>query len=165
MGTSTKLYVSSRWQIEDIKTIIENKFKVEVTVKDCVEISIGMFQFMFTFKQQNRMMSIFSNSETPLGSAIQLNMSYNDDSIIIMETIAGILGGIIQKRDYEETYMMIPGKFIESNALPYFFKRAMLLDKMEDENDLVGLNKYIHEWYDEIKTSRNKMNLFKLEED
>ena len=77
MGTSTKLYVSSRWELEDIKTIIENRFDVKIKVKDCSKTSIGMFQFVFKVGDNYRSMAVFVNHSTPLGVVTYLSLGHN----------------------------------------------------------------------------------------
>ena len=62
MGIDTKTYISKKYKLNDIKTVMERYLKVKVRVESCHETSIGMFVFHFKYKN-NRMMHVHTNSE------------------------------------------------------------------------------------------------------
>ena len=163
MGTDTKLILSKRWELDDIKIVIENYLiKTKVKVIDCNTTSIGLFRFGFKIDKEERMMYVHSDYPTPLGTATLISLGHNEQAIKIMKTIAEVLGGFLLESDCEGNHKSIQGMFSEGNGLSYFFKYAVLHNELKDENDLVGLNKSIHKWHKTTSdTDISRMRLFK----
>jgi hypothetical protein len=165
MGVDTRLIVSPRWRLEDIKAVMENYLKTEVKVEDCTKTCAGMFRFLFKLGRQDRMMHIHTYTRTPLGSGTELSLGHNEQAVVIMKTIAKVLGGFLLPQDFDNKYEWIEGVFAEEDGLNYFYKYAVLHNELANENDLVGLNESIHKWFDDVTTSRrSKMNLFPRQE-
>ncbi len=165
MGSDTRLYVSSEWELNEIKQVIETRFDTKVKVKDCSKTSIGMFWFSFKTAKANRLMSIFTNTKTPIGNVTQLGLGTDEESIHIMTKIAKVLGGMLQENDCgdssETRLQQFQGLFSEQNGISYFYKHAILSGDITNENDLVGLNESIHKWYKRVNPrGGNDMILF-----
>lgn len=164
MGEDTKLLISNRWVLDEVKTVIEKYLKTEVKVKSCHITSIGMFKFNFKVNNHARTMYVHSNYNTPIGTGTYLSLGHNDEAVNIMRTIANVLGGFLLENDCDGDYEHIKGMFSENNGLSYLFKYAVLNNELKDENDLVGLNKSIHQWHKRVKDDISKMNLFEVED-
>lgn len=183
MGATTKLYISKKYSLENLKDVMEchlpldiqarqkksitgkyyvEKFKIEVLSTHDVDF----VQFQFKYKGQFRTMAVFNNTDLAVGNMYELHLGYNDDAVEIMETIAKVFGGLLERNDCgNECIEDIHGMFSENTGLPYFLKYALIHNQLKGVDDLVGLNEAIHKWYDEIKTGdRSKMNLFPRKE-
>lgn len=183
MGAATKLYISKRFELRDIKEVMENhldlkvqsrrkknimkkvyyeKFKIEVLPTH----DVGYVTFNFIYKGHQRNMSVFDNTDLPIKGMYELHLGSNEEAIEIMKTIANVLGGLIEENDCgDKGIYEIHGMLSENNGLPYFIKWAILNNKIKSEDDLVGLNEAIHQWHDEIRDSdRTKMKLFPRQE-
>ena len=130
MSVSTNLYLNQRWGLDDIKVIVERTQEVEVVVRSHHSIGLGYFTMEFG----NRQMHVHSQCNTPIGSAILLSMGADEESHRIFRDIAGVLGGILMKHDYDSNCEMIDGAMNEDNALPYFLKYAIIHDGIDPEN-------------------------------
>ena len=159
MGVCTKLYISNRFTLEDIKTVIENHICKKVKVESCHKTSLGMYTFNF----KERCMYVFTDGGIP--NHYCLSLGHNEEAIEIMKTIANVLGGLFEESDCEGKLEEIQGMFSEADGLSYFLKYAILHNELLNENDLVGLNESIHKWHKDLDHSRIKeMRLFKEEE-
>jgi len=160
MGTDTKLYISQKYELDDIKTVIEKYLKVKVNVKSCHTTAIGMFSFHFKYKT-NRMMYVHQSCER--AGYFLLSLGCNEEAIEIMTKIAEVMGGMVDEDDCDsKSDVEYDGMLSGCNGLSYFLKYAALNNELENENDLVGLNTSIHKWHEGMTNgSKNKMNLFK----
>jgi hypothetical protein len=167
MSIDTHLEISSKWDLEDIRTVMENYLDLKektkrkknslgkfYTIKNKVEIepSIGQpdcYNFFFEIKgskNPRRMFVITNSNENPLGPTTWMSLGSNAEAIMIMHTIAEVLGGQLEENDCNCQLESIKGKVGDHNGLPYFIKYALLNNKMEDEDDLMGLIKCINLW-------------------
>lgn len=154
MTVETILYLSSEWELNDIKTVIEKHLGYDVKVESCHKTSIGFFHFFLSKKEkQSRMMSVFMNSKTPIGSCTQLRLGCDKEAIAIMTKIADVFGGILEEDDCKGKLDMIEGALRDSDGIPYFYKYALIQNKFGDDKygkpdnkDLKGLNRTISEW-------------------
>jgi len=176
MGAVTKLYISRKWELEDIKTVMENYLDLKERKKtinkrpqsykiDVINTSVlEMTQFNFTYNNNLRTMAIFTHSDFA-ENYYGLHLGHNDEAIEIMTKIANVLGGLLESNDCGENGVeKISGMLHEDDGLAYFIKYSILHNELKDENDLIGLNKSIHKWHDNIPNAdRSKMNLFPKE--
>jgi hypothetical protein len=151
MGVDTKLYVNSRWQLEDIVHIIKSKYG-EVTIKSNHDFSIGYFNLFFG----KRMMHVFCNTATPLGAATLLSLGCDDEAHEILKSIAERIGGAFIDNDVDDKCELINGNMWEENALPYFLKYAIVHDGI-DPDDTNALVKSRADWQARID-EHNKGN-------
>jgi len=163
MGIDTVLLLSSRWELDDLKTVVEKWLETKVKVRDCSKTSVGMFYFNFKFAGELRSMCIFVNHVSNLGACTCLSLSHDKQSVEIMTKIAKVFGGFFMENDSVGKYEQIDGMFSEGDGLNYFLKYAIVNNELVDENDLRGLNESIHKWHDRVRTSMKDMKLFPRE--
>jgi len=181
MSQTTKLYISKRFELRDIKEVMENyldlkvqirkkkvaggkyiteKFKIEVVPTQ----DIGFVNFNFIYNNKQRRMAVFSDTDLCIKNLYELHLGYNDDSIEIMTKIAKVFGGLLEENDCgDKGITEIQGMFSENNGLPYFLKYAIIHNQLSNIDDLKSFNEAIYKWHDEIKDSKNTMNLFPRE--
>ena len=145
MSVDTRLYVSDRWELRDIKQVIKTHLGQTVAVKSYHEVALGMFMFDFG----GRSMWVHTHTDTPIGTATMLSLGMNQEAIKIMRTIAGVLGGILEESDCEHQCEMIRGSFWDEDGLPYFLKYAIIHDKINPDN-IEELKTSIEEWHKKI---------------
>jgi hypothetical protein len=160
MSQSTKLLISRRWSVSNIKTVIESYISNYIEIENKNAIAPEMFTATFKYNGEERMMYIHGDVKSPIGDMIQLSLRQDKSSIEIMNIIAKIFGGLIQENDSYENYKMVDGQFDEENGLLYFLKYAILHNEMKDYNDLKGLINCIKEW--EKRIGRNQSNIIGL---
>jgi len=148
MSISTHLFIGNRWTIEDIAKTIQSVRKEQIEkdgkgfkVESCHRTAIGMFQFFF----EGRMMFVHSGSETPLGRFTLLSLGGNNHAIEIMESIANVLGGLLEKNDCDGQLEFIRGKLCDDDGLQYHLKYAIIYNDLEYD-DIEGLRESVDKW-------------------
>jgi hypothetical protein len=146
MSVDTNLYVGNRWELNDIKHIIEREYKTTVRVESNHTTSMGYFNFFFKAGNEERMMHVHTQTETPLGRCTLLSLNHWGKAVEIMRTIADVLGGILEENDCNGNMEMVMGKIYDGDALQYFLKYAVIHDGIEAD-DIQGLKKSIEKWH------------------
>ncbi len=146
MGETTKLYLNSKIELDDIKDVIENHLKVKVDIESCHTISLGMYHFFFEYKTK-RTLTIFAGTDLATRNMIELHLGSNKEAIEIMRKIAEIFGGLLDKNDCNDKGMEeIVGMLDEHDGLPFLLRQAIIENKLKDNDDIKGFKKYIKEW-------------------
>ena len=156
MGIDTRLLISSRWELDDVRTVLKKYLDCDTTLEYCD--ASRSFKMAIDGNGIDRRIFILTNRRTPLGSNTYMSMRSDPQSIKIMRTIADVLGGYLNEEDTNDYYEEIDGMFYDERGLPYFLEYAILNKDLKDVNDLVGLNKSIHDWQKLHHTKT--MNLF-----
>lgn len=183
MGQRTKLYISDKWSLEDVVTVLENwvdlkeKYEYKKTIrkekiKNAYKVKVkstgclGMQHICFNFNNEERLLTYFEQTDLPTKNMHELRLGYDEDAIKIMTTIANVLGGLLEENDCgSEGITEISGLMDENNGLRYFIKWAILNHKVDDVHNLKQLNSAIHGWYDRIDSQgKDLKKLFKKEE-
>lgn len=160
MGVDTHLYVSYRYEVEDIKTVLEKHLGCK-DAKISGTHTPSMFIVGFSFEGVSRSMYIHHTS-LPTGPAIMLSLRHDDQSVRIMKAIGKIIGGVFEDNDCDGKMETIDGTLSDNNGLQYFLKWAVLNNKVPHDT-IRELNQAIHEWHDGFKTGqpdRGKYNLY-----
>lgn len=165
MGVDTKLYISPRWDIDDVKNVIihhvlPDVFQCEEDIDHPVKFHSyenmpGMGSILFC----GRSMYFHWHTNTPLGPAILLSLGHNEQAEQIMETIANVLGGFLVRQDCTETYEMFRGKFWEEDGLTYFLKYAAIHDRHSGgskRTDVEALESSITNWHKTYSQGRER---------
>jgi hypothetical protein len=153
MGVDARLYVSSKWKLDDIKTVIESYLRFKVKIESNHKISPGFFYFhLMRDKKEKRTIAVFMNCNTALGTVTYLSLRSDNEAIGILKKIAEVLGGHLNKQDFDDMFDEIPGMFDKDDGLPYFYKYAVLHNEMLNDNDLKGLNESIKKWQKKYKS-------------
>jgi len=175
MGCDTRLYISSKWRLDDVVEVMENhlhleermvtkkvfnnethkmrkkKVPVKVEVESGHETALGMFQLHFKVQEskyeEGRMMFVHHNTETPLGPCTLLSLGMNDEAIAVMIAIAKVLGGYLEENDCDDKGEMITGDADNrSDGLTYYLKQGIIEGKVGNKDDVEALGKYVEEW-------------------
>lgn len=156
MGVDTHLYISSDWELDEIKIVIEKYLGFKVKVESNHKIRFGYYTFYLTSKKGkvNRMMSIFTNDRTPIGSVTCLKLGFDKEAVEIMTKIAQVIGGFLEAEDSKGDIERIDGMFNPESGLTYFYKYAVINKEVKDDKDLKGLNKSIRKWQKRIYENR-----------
>jgi hypothetical protein len=155
MSICTQLYLNTRWELDDIKTVIERVTGDKVEVKSNHDTSIGFYWFLLTKKK--RQISVFTNNRTPIGSTTYLSMGANDEGHKILKAIAEVFGGIYVDNDCDGKCELINGNIDDGDALAYFLKYAIVDDGIK-KDDLKGFIKSMNQWYDRINKGVNPLD-------
>lgn len=154
MGVDTHLYISNRFEVEDIKTVLESYCKAEkITIINSHIPSMFSVTFEFEGKQQNM---FIHHSHLPTGPVLLLSLGHNEQAIRIMRTIGEAIGGILEENDCNGKMETISGNLSDENGLQYFLKWAILNNRIPC-GTVPELNQAIHDWHDDMKnTDRSK---------
>ena len=149
MGVDTQLYLSTRWEADDIKAVLERTCEKEVDVISHHNISVGFF----TFNVGQRRISVFMNNFTPLGSLTLLSMRADEESHRILKGVARTLGGLFMPYDTDGLCDWIDGGMNDHNGLPYFVKYAIVEDGI-DPHDADELLASMKRWREQMKGAK-----------
>ena len=157
MSVSTHLYVSHRYGVEDVKTVLEKHLHAtDVKIKSAV--APQMFRVTFKINDSNQQIYYHTDGHLPTGPCMLLSLGCNQEAIDIMRGIADVLGSILS--DCEEKLEIIQGDLWEENGLPYFVKWATINGKMS-KGTIRELNEAIREWSNTIhKDTKTKYELY-----
>jgi len=159
MGIDTRLLISSKWELDDVRTVLKKYLECDTTLEYCD--ASRSFKMDIKGNGIDRRIFILTNRRTPLGSNTYMSIRSDPQSIKIMHTIADVLGGYLNEAYTNDYFEGIDGMFYDEEGLPYFLEYAMLNNELKNVNDLVGLNKSIHDW--QKKHHTKTMNLFDVE--
>jgi hypothetical protein len=161
MGVDTHLYISNRFSIEDVKTLLEchldgKDVKIEHT--HTPEMSL----IAFKIGDDSRTMHVH-RSHLPTGPVLLLSMGRNEQAIKIMRTVGKAIGGILEENDCNGTMEVIHGHLSDEDGLQYFLKWAVITNRLTG-GTIKELNQAIHEWHDKIAPSgRGEYGLYPKE--
>jgi len=160
MSVDTKLYISNRYEVSDIKTIMEKHLNIKDARIDFHNHTPQMFTINFTFNKIKRMMFVHTYTKLPTGPCILLSLGANEDATMIMKSIANVIGGLFVENDCSGNMQIISGAASEEDGIDYFLKWSHLNNKIPG-GTIKELNKAIHEWHDDVKgCDIKRMGLF-----
>jgi len=154
MSVDTILYLNSRWELDDIKKVIERTQQTKVVVHSNHDISTGFFNFIFN----DRRMSVFTNHSTPIGTATYLSLGWNSEAVKIMRDIATVFGGVLIEEDSSGNAEFINGNMNDDDKLAYHLKYA-IVDNGIEPDDLQGFIDSMRKWYKEISSSHKTIEV------
>lgn len=148
MGVDTNLWISARWEVDDVRDILIREYgtSVRYTTHDMIPTMVGVH---FSVGKEERMMYFHHSVRTPLGTCHLLSLNFHGLSVEVMRKIAGVLGGLLQENDCNEQYELIEGNMSEGDALPYFIKYAIIHDGANPDS-LADLKETISKWTEKI---------------
>jgi len=170
MGVDTRLYINNRWNLGDIKNVLEHHLKVEkVSIRTALE-NTPCYYVTFMLNENSNLhphatehqditMWVDMRVNTPLGISTMLSFRYHTLSVEILRKIGRVLGGFLQEQDTEEQYEMFDGLFHNEDGLPYFLEYSILHNECNGWS-VKQLNESIHLWHNQVKSNRNRMELF-----
>ena len=145
MGVDTKLYINTKWKLDDIISVIERLWNEKPEINSHHEFAPGYFTL--TFKNHNRMIHCHAYVDTPIGTATLLDMGANDQSHDLFISIAGVLGGLYMDNDCDGDCKMLAGKLWNQDGLQYFLNYAVIHDNIDSHNAVEFLQS-MNNWYD-----------------
>jgi hypothetical protein len=159
MGRDTNLYLNKRWELNDIKAVIERITGESVKVESRHKISIGYF----TFIVKNMGINVFADSHTPIGPATSLMHDLTPEAQQLFKDIANVLGGFYQEDDSVGSYDWINGEVSDDDGLQYFLKYTAIHDGVT-RHDLTGYIIKMSQWYDRVESAKRPHVLSRLQD-
>ena len=154
MGQSAILYLNPKWEMENILTILERAYNEKPKLRWCGENSTGMLWDCFEIIIKERRIFASTRSQTPIGTATHLSIGSNQEGIKILRDIAEVLGGVLQENDCGDNgFEFIDGILSGENGLTFFAKHA-ILEKGIGQDDYVGFNQIVKDWFSRHPKSR-----------
>lgn len=104
MGVDTTLFISNRWNAQDIQQVIEKRFntKVKLHFHDFAPQYISM-QFHLS-GNEDRTLNVFTDSELGGFKGISMSFTSNEEGQEVLQTLAKTFGGFFQKSDCDGDY-------------------------------------------------------------
>ncbi|MFA5937401.1 MAG: hypothetical protein WC822_06025 [Candidatus Paceibacterota bacterium] len=159
MGVDTKVYLNTRWNLDNIKTIIERTQNTKVEIESNHSFAPGYFTF--TLPEKKRIIHVHSYTTTPLGTATLLSMRSDEEGKQILKGIAEVVGGMFMDNDVDGKCDFIMGALTDEDGLGYFVKYALVHNGI-DNHDIKGLLKSMNDWYDRCDSESKPHDLQKL---
>jgi hypothetical protein len=153
MSIDTGLYLSNRWDLDDLKDVIENHLGCPVEIKSTTDSMPSYHIFNFTYKNEYRSLNVHHATMTPLGRfiLITLKQTYGHASEIL-KAIGEVLGGLYYDNDCDMNLEWITGKLDENDKLSYHIKHAITENKAET---LLDVAKSIRKWNKRVCKNSN----------
>ena len=151
MGVDARLLISNRWNLEDIKDILQHHQNIKAKIESKVSIASAYFQLVC---DNGRMINCHYDYQTPLGGGILLSLRSNPQGIEILREIAKVTGGFLNETDIDENYDLIDGLLWEEDGLPYHYKYATTHNEIESNDDIDGLVASVKKWCKRYKQTR-----------
>lgn len=156
MGVDTELYIDNRWELDDIKTVIERIAGENIKVSSYHTTSVGFYHF--TLPKMGRSIDVFVNARTPIGTATLLTLESDDEAHKLFESIAEIFGGIYMENDSDGKCRFITGAVDDGDKLPYFIKYAIIEDNI-DPDDIKEFIMSMNKWYKRVTSAKKPAEL------
>jgi len=149
MATASKLYMSHKWDLQEIKDLIENytKYSVEIKTKPKIHPNCSVFTL-----SDGTNINVHTDGETPIGDAVLLTTFSQATGLPVLEVIQRIFGGLLQPDDCEEIFKMEEGFFSKEKGIMYHFRQAVINRKVTGTSDIDGLSKAIDDWCKEVSS-------------
>jgi hypothetical protein len=158
MSVDTKLYLNTRWGIDDIAIIIKRTQDTKLEIESNHSFAPGYFTFKLP--DIGRMIQVHSYVQTPIGTVTLLSMAANEQGHKILKDIAEVIGGLFMDNDCDGKCELITGKLSDDDKLPYFIKYAVINDGIKPDN-ITGLLDSMSAWYDRCD-DENKPPILKM---
>jgi hypothetical protein len=161
MGLDRRLFISDRWDVQDVQDTIKSIFNVEVKYEPTH--SPDYTRLNFRIGDDPRSMSVFSGSEHAGFKGILLSLGACGESDRILRAIAERLGGFYNEQDCNDNYVLYP--YVAASNLEFLLKDAVKTGKTDGRNSeafreyLVKSEEESKKWQEE--NQRNIEKLFK----
>lgn len=140
MGVDTKLFISSQYTVQEVKTVIEKSFQTQVIIDTTNDPNYVRLSFSIQ-GDVRRSLSLF-NSYTYNGfSGTLLGLDHSGRAVEIMECLAKVFGGFLQPNDCEESHRGYPGSLSPEDGLSFWIRYAVI--NGIDHNNVDELKKFI----------------------
>lgn len=156
MGVDTKLFLNSKIQLDEIRSILKAELGLETRVRYTHTPEYMIFELATKTTESEyhgRSLNVHINSTEGGFNGISLTMRANETGHKVLKCIANTFGGFFCESDTNNEFTSINGKLTESNDLPYFLRYYIV--NGGNPNDLNGLTKTIKKWEKEIKHKSN----------
>ena len=130
MGLDRKLFISNRWDVEDVKDTLESLFSVKVKYDHTCSPDYSMLHF--TYQDDPRSMSVFTGYEVGGFKGVLLSLGAGGKSDEIFKAVAERLGGFYNQQDCDSNYVEYP--FVASGSLEYLLKDAIKTGATDGRN-------------------------------
>lgn len=131
MGVDTRLNISQRWKVQDIRDVIENRlgYKTSITFHDFAPDFVSL---TFGTEDLARKLSVFTNSTVGGLPCVTLSFRSNEQGHKILRSLAEVFGGMFQESDCDSDFVEIQPPDGEDGE---FFLKSCLKKNPESGRD------------------------------
>lgn len=125
MAVCTKLFISSRWDANDIMDVVKAEFDAKAKFR-LHDFAPNFVTIQFTYAgSEPRQLSIHSSVDRAGFTGTLLDLNLNGSAEKIMNIFALRFGGFLNASDMNETYVAFEGSIgSESNDMDFWVKQA-----------------------------------------
>jgi|SRR5208337_1936485 len=155
MSVDTRLYLSNRWNLDDVIGVINHHLCPDDPVKAQPSDHCASFGHLQGAKAWFGWYHL--DAETPLGRFILLSCGQTDTNIKKLRAIGGVLGGLLEESDCEGNLEFIRGRLTDEDGLQYHLKYAVIHGHSGESSpqDIEDLGKSVTEWMENYNPSRH----------
>lgn len=159
MGLDRRLFVSDRWDVQDVQETLENLFdtKVEYVPTHSPDYSI----LNFTVDGDVRSMSLFQGYEVGGFKGLLMTLGASGQSDRIFKSLAERLGGFYNEYDSDSNF--VEYQYVASGNLEFSLKQAVKTGATDGRNSeafreyLVKSEEQYKAWEEENRKNIDKM--------
>lgn len=131
MGVDTRLFISDRWDIADVRNLIAKRFDTKV-VTNFHDFAPNYVTLSFTAKGVDRMLHVHTNYEMSGFKGTLLDFRANEHGIETLRTLAETLGGWFSEADTDDVFeaYRMPG----SGNNEYLLKESIIESPEHGDN-------------------------------
>lgn len=143
MGVDTRLLINSKWEIEDVRDILEHHFNIKAKMISRASSHSTYYQLDC---DNGRTINCHYNQDSPIGNCVLLSLHSDKQGIKILQQIATVTGGFLNEEDFNEKYKQIMGMFWDEDGLSYHYKYAAVHNELASNADIEGLTESVKKW-------------------
>lgn len=132
MGVDTRLYINNRWNINDIKDVIEDRFNTKVKI-NFHEFAPDYITLEFKAFDEDRMLHVHRDTEIAGFKATKLDFRSNDNGHKILRTLAETFGGLFNENDFNDDF--------EAYGSPDYGNAQFLINEAIKKDPSIGMDK------------------------
>ena len=148
MGLDRRLFISNRWDVEDVKDTLESLF--DTKVKYVPTHSPDYTTLNFSVGEDQRSMSVFTGYEVGGFKGVLLSLGAGGKSDEILRAVAERLGGFYNEQDCDSNF--VEYSYNASGSLEYLLKDAVKTGATDGRNS-EAFREYLKKSEEESKRS------------
>jgi hypothetical protein len=130
MGLDRRLFISDRWDVEDVQHTIDSLFSTKAKYIPTHSPDYSILNFAYGDDQ--RSLSVFTGYEVGGFKGVLLTLGAGGKSDEIFKAVAERLGGFYNPQDSDSNYVEYP--FIASGSLEFLLKDAIKTGATDGRN-------------------------------
>jgi hypothetical protein len=160
MGVDRRLFISNRWNVQDVKETVESLFDLKIDYQPTHSPDYATLLFKLG-EDENRQLNVHINYEHGGFRGLLLTLSTYGKSEEILKGLAERLGGFYNHEDFNDTWEEFP--YVAAGDLEFLVKKAVKTGAT-DGRDSVKFREYLvesekaHEaWEEENRKGLDKL--------